>query len=339
MRRGRCENISQPTTGSSVPEPYAAFVRSGIQLQIDEFLSFCAVERNLSSHTVQAYRRDLARYAHFLAAHSVQGIAEVTEAQLAEFQIALSTGNDGGGRLTPSSIARTTAAVRGLHRFAVRERWVGADVTRGISVPTAARRLPKALTIEEIERLIAAADPATVIGQRSRALVELLYSSGTRISEALSLDLDDLSFDDRVVLVRGKGNKQRLVPIGAHAKAALDAYLVQARPVLATRGKGSPALFLNERGARLSRQSAWGDLEGLAEIAGLRDKVSPHALRHSFATHLLNGGADIRVVQELLGHASVTTTQIYTKVSVEALRDVYTRAHPRAVTGRAADER
>ena len=339
MRRGRCVNTSQRTTGSSAPEPYAATVRSGILLQIDEFLSFCAVERNLSTHTVQAYRRDLERYAAFLTARGVQGIADVTEAHLADFQIALSTGKDGGGRLTPSSIARTTAAVRGLHRFAVRERWVGSDATRGITVPTAARRLPKALTIDQIERLIAAADPATTIGLRTRALVELLYSSGTRISEALALDLDDMSFDDRVVLVRGKGNKQRLVPVGAHAKNALDAYLVQARPAFATRGKGSPALFLNERGARLSRQSAWGDLETLADVAGLRDLVSPHALRHSFATHLLNGGADIRVVQELLGHASVTTTQIYTKVSVEALRDVYTRAHPRAVTGRATDER
>lgn len=310
-------------------------MRSGILRQIDEYLSFCAVERNLSNHTVAAYRRDLERYANFLRQHGVTGLADVTDAMLAEFQIALSTGRDGGGKLTASSIARTTAAVRGLHRFGVRERWIGADVTRGVTTPTAARKLPKALTIEEVEQLIDAAEPTTAIGLRTRALVELLYSSGTRISEALALDIDDLSFDDRVVLVRGKGNKQRLVPVGAPARAALDAYLVQARPQFATRGKGTPALFLNERGARLSRQSAWGDLETLAETAKLSHKVSPHALRHSFATHLLNGGADIRVVQELLGHASVTTTQIYTKVSVEALREIYTRAHPRAVTGRA----
>ena len=314
-------------------------MRTGILQQIDEYLSYCAVERNLSSHTVQAYRRDLERYAQFLGTKRVSTIADITPEMLADFQIAIATGRDGAGKLTASSIARTTAAVRGFHRFAVRERWVGADITRGVTTPTAARKLPKALTIDEVERLIGAADATTPIGLRAKALVELLYSSGTRISEALALDVDDLSFDDQVVLVRGKGNKQRLVPIGGHARAAIDAYLVQARPVFATRGKGSPALFLNDRGARLSRQSAWGDLEALAVIAKLEHKVSPHALRHSFATHLLNGGADIRVVQELLGHASVTTTQIYTKVSVEALRDIYTRAHPRAVTGRAVAER
>ena len=314
-------------------------MRTGILQQIDEYLSYCAVERNLSSHTVQAYRRDLERYAQFLGTKRVSTVADITPEMLADFQIAIATGRDGAGKLTASSIARTTAAVRGFHRFAVRERWVGADITRGVTTPTAARKLPKALTIDEVERLIGAADATTPIGLRAKALVELLYSSGTRISEALALDVDDLSFDDQVVLVRGKGNKQRLVPIGGHARAAIDAYLVQARPVFATRGKGSPALFLNDRGARLSRQSAWGDLEALAVIAKLEHKVSPHALRHSFATHLLNGGADIRVVQELLGHASVTTTQIYTKVSVEALRDIYTRAHPRAVTGRAVAER
>lgn len=314
-------------------------MRTGLLQQIDEYLSYCAVERNLSAHTVQAYRRDLERYAQFLAKKRVAGVADISTDMLAEFQIAIATGKDGAGKLTASSIARTTAAVRGFHRFAVRERWVGADITKGLSTPTAARKLPKALTVDEVERLIGAADPATTIGLRARALVELLYSSGTRISEALALDVDDLSFDDQVVLVRGKGNKQRLVPIGGHARAAIDAYLVQARPAFAIRGKGSAALFLNERGARLSRQSAWGDIESLAKLAKLEHKVSPHALRHSFATHLLNGGADIRVVQELLGHASVTTTQIYTKVSVEALRDIYTRAHPRAVTGRANAER
>lgn len=311
----------------------------GLEQQIDEYLSYCAVERNLSAHTVVAYRRDLARYAQFLTRRGITSIAEVTHDQLGEFQISLSAGADGNGRLTASSIARTTAAVRGLHRFAVRERWIGADVTRGIATPTAARRLPKALTLDEVERLLGATDPTTPIGLRTRALVELLYSSGTRISEALALDIDDLSVDDRVVRVRGKGNKQRLVPIGAPARAAVEAYLVQARPLFASRGKGSPALFVNERGSRLSRQSAWGDLETLARTAKLEHKVSPHALRHSFATHLLNGGADIRVVQELLGHASVTTTQIYTKVSVETLRDVYLQAHPRAVTDRAGVER
>lgn len=307
--------------------------------QIDEFLSFCAVERNLSAHTVSAYRRDLGRYGGYLLAQGITDLAAVTEQHLGAFQIALATGKDGGGQLSATSVARATAAVRGLHRFAVRERWIGADVTRGLATPTATRRLPKALSIEEVEQLLGAVEPTTAIGLRTRALVELLYSSGTRISEALALDVDDLSFDDRVVVVRGKGNKQRLVPIGSPARAALDAYLVRVRPQFSERGKATPALFLNERGARLSRQSAWGDLEALARTAKLSHRVSPHSLRHSFATHLLNGGADIRVVQELLGHASVTTTQIYTKVSVEALREIYTRAHPRAVTAPVAAER
>ena len=300
--------------------------------QVQEFLSFCAVERNLSSHTIAAYRRDLARYAGFLANHGVQSLSDVTPSMISQFQIDLAARE----KLSASSVMRVLAAVRGLHRFAVRERWLTADATHGVVSPRAPRRLPKALTLDEIDQLFAATDGSTARGARTRALVELLYSSGTRISEALALDLDDLAFDDRVVLVRGKGNKQRMVPIGAPARAAIEAYLVQARPQFAIRGKGSAALFLNERGSRLSRQSAWGDLEVLAKAASLHDRVSPHALRHSFATHLLNGGADIRVVQELLGHASVTTTQIYTKVSVEALRDVYTQAHPRAVTGHAA---
>lgn len=333
MHRGRCANISTSTTGSSASEPYADVVN--VAQQVAEFLSYCAVERNLSAHTVDAYRRDLDRYAGFLAGNGIQTLTEVNPQVISAFQISLATEHN----LSASSSTRVLAAVRGLHRFGVRERWLSADVTNGLVTPRAARRLPKALTLEEVDRLFAVTDGTTAIGLRTRALVELLYSSGTRISEALALDIDDLSFDDRVLVVRGKGNKQRMVPIGTPARTAIEAYLVQARPQFAVQGKGSPALFLNERGVRLSRQSAWGDLEALAGLAHLGHRVSPHVLRHSFATHLLNGGADIRVVQELLGHASVTTTQIYTKVSVEALRDVYMQAHPRATTTRATAER
>ncbi|HTM84929.1 MAG TPA: tyrosine recombinase, partial [Mycobacterium sp.] len=205
---------------------------------------------------------------------------------------------------------------------------------RAVKPPTPGRRLPKSLTVDEVSALLAGAggDSASdgPLTLRSRALLELLYSTGSRISEAVGLDLDDIDVRDRSVLLRGKGGKQRLVPVGRPAVAALDVYLVRGRPELASHGRGTPAVFLNARGGRLSRQSAWQVLQDAAERAGITAKVSPHTLRHSFATHLLDGGADVRVVQELLGHASVTTTQIYTLVTVNALREVWAGAHPRA---------
>ncbi|BBX10923.1 hypothetical protein MNVM_00040 [Mycobacterium novum] len=208
------------------------------------------------------------------------------------------------------------------------------DVARGVKPPTPGRRLPKSLTIDEVSALLAGAGGESVsdgpLTLRNRALLEMLYSTGSRISEAVGLDLDDVDVSDRSVLLRGKGGKQRLVPVGRPAVAALDAYLVRGRPDLARRGRGTAAVFLNARGGRLSRQSAWQVLQDAAERAGITAKVSPHTLRHSFATHLLDGGADVRVVQELLGHASVSTTQIYTLVTVNALREVWAGAHPRA---------
>nr|MCH9728526.1 site-specific tyrosine recombinase XerD [Actinomycetes bacterium] len=229
---------------------------------------------------------------------------------------------------------RALIAVRGLHRFAAAEGIASLDVAREVKPPTPSRRLPKSLTVDEVLALIDAAGgdseadgPLTL---RNRALLELLYSTGARISEAVGLDLDDIDIHARSVLLRGKGGKQRLIPIGRPAVSALDAYLVRGRPDLASRGRGMPAIFLNARGGRLSRQSAWQVLQDSAERAGITATVSPHVLRHSFATHLLDGGADVRVVQELLGHASVTTTQIYTMVTVNALREVWSGAHPRA---------
>jgi len=227
--------------------------------------------------------------------------------------------------LAASSAARALVAVRGLHKFAVREGIVELDAAREVKPPTAPRRLPKALPVDDVLRLL-----ETPAGLRDRALLEVLYSTGARISEAVGLDLDDIDATERTVLLDGKGGKQRLVPIGRPALAALDAYLVRARPGLAAGGRGSPAVFLNVRGGRLSRQTAWQTLKVAAEHAGITATVSPHTLRHSFATHLLEGGADVRVVQELLGHASVTTTQIYTLVTVNTLREVYATAHPRA---------
>jgi integrase/recombinase XerD len=232
--------------------------------------------------------------------------------------------------LSASSAGRTVVAVRGLHRFALREGWTSVDVAREVRPPVPARRLPKAISVEQVEALLAAPDAGSPLGLRDRALLELLYGTGARISEAVGLDVDDLDREAGLVRLDGKGGKTRIVPVGSYAAAAVEAYLVRGRPALATAGRGCPALLLNARGGRLSRQSAWTVLRAAAARAGLSSGVSPHTLRHCFATHLLDGGADVRVVQELLGHASVTTTQVYTLVTVDRLREVYATAHPRA---------
>jgi integrase/recombinase XerD len=227
-------------------------------------------------------------------------------------------------------------AVRGFHRFAVREGLTPVDPSAAVHPPAPAKRLPKALPLFDIERILdAAGAPGTPLALRDRALLEVLYGTGARISEAVGLDRDDLDLEQGAVLLRGKGSKERVVPVGSYARAAVEAYLVRGRPVLTAELPASrravPALFLNARGGRLSRQSAWTVLARAAERAGVHAEVSPHTLRHSFATHLLDGGADVRVVQELLGHASVTTTQVYTLVTVDSLREVYATAHPRAL--------
>ena len=269
-------------------------------------------------------------YVASLSAAGVADLAEVTPEQVADFLRTQSVGSAGRAGLKASSVARIAASIRGLHRFGVRERWIRVDVAKEHRTPSPARRLPKALSVEEVSTLIESADTSTPLGLRARALAEMLYSTGARVSEALALDLDDVSADERVVLVRGKGDKQRLVPIGSMARASIDDYVTRGRPALVANGKGTPALFVNDRGQRMARQSAASDLADLQRRAHIASPVSPHVLRHSFATHLLSGGADIRVVQELLGHASVATTQIYTKVSVEQLREVYLQSHPRA---------
>lgn len=254
-------------------------------------------------------------------------LAAVGEAHVSAFLAVLREGSDDHPPLAASSAARALVAVRGLHKFAVREGLVALDAARAVKPPAAPRRLPKALPVDDVLRLLEAPGADAL---RDRALLEVLYSTGARISEAVGLDLDDIDSHERTVLLDGKGGKQRLVPIGRPALDALDAYLVRSRPGLAAGGRGTPAVFLNVRGGRLSRQSAWQTLKVAAERAGIAASVSPHTLRHSFATHLLEGGADVRVVQELLGHASVTTTQIYTLVTVNTLREVYATAHPRA---------
>lgn len=304
------------------------------------YLDHLTVERGLSANTLASYRRDLDRYLRTLAAAGVRELAEVTPAHIAGHIAALRAGDPQHVPLSSSSAARAASAVRGLHRFAVREGLVAHDVSREVRPPTAPRRLPKALDVTEVERLLEKAGPTGATGEkaplllRDRALLEFLYGTGARISEAVGAVVDDLDLAEGTVLLHGKGGRSRLVPIGGYARSALEAYLVRARPLLAAAGRGTPAVFLNSRGGPLSRQSAWAILRRAAQAAGLPvegpQAVSPHTLRHSYATHLLDGGADVRVVQELLGHASVTTTQVYTLVTVERLREVYAATHPRA---------
>ena len=289
---------------------------------------------------MSAYRRDLERYVAFLEGRGVREAGAVGEGDVSAFVAAIRTGEDDRPVLTATSAARTVVAVRGLHRFLASEGTTGGDPAREVRPPSTPKRLPKAISVGAVTRLLEAASVGdTPTALRDRAMLEVLYGSGARISEAVGLDLDDLADisssadDDGVSTVRlfGKGRKERLVPLGSYSVEALQAYLVRARPVLAAGGTGTPALFLNTRGGRLSRQSAWTVLGVAARRAGLDAHVSPHTLRHSFATHLLEGGADVRVVQELLGHASVTTTQIYTQVTADTLREVYAAAHPRAL--------
>lgn len=295
---------------------------------LSSYLAHLAVERGLAPNTLASYRRDLRRYVEHLTERGRRTFREVGQDDVLAFLAALREGDEDHPALVASSAARAVSAVRGLHRFALREGAAGHDPAHEVRPPRGLRRLPKAISVEEVERLIAACGPDGMpLTLRNRALLELLYGTGARISEAVGLAVDDLEAEQ--VRLRGKGGRDRVVPVGRYARRALDAYLVRARPVLAAHGKGTSALFLNARGGRLTRQGAWEVLQGAAERAGL-GRVSPHMLRHSFATHLLDGGADVRVVQELLGHASVTTTQVYTLVTVERLREVYATSHPRA---------
>jgi integrase/recombinase XerD len=298
---------------------------------ISEYLDHLAVERGTSANTLDSYGRDLRRYGVFLASAGIAGLTTVREEQVTGFLAALRDGTGEHRPLAPSSAARALVAARGLHRFAFREGLVPTDVAAGVHPPSPPKRLPKALGLDDVLRLLEVfptdGDPRCL---RDRALLEFLYSTGARISEAVGLDRDDVDAPARAVLLRGKGGKQRLVPVGRPALAALDTYLVRGRATFSARGRGTPAVFLNARGARLSRQSAWAVLQQAAARTEIAPAVSPHTLRHSFATHLLEGGADVRVVQELLGHSSVTTTQVYTLVTVDNLREVYATAHPRA---------
>ena len=292
----------------------------------DLYLRHVAIERGLSANTLQAYRRDLEAYLGVLAARGIHSADKVKTADVEAFAHELRTREQ---PLAASSVGRMLSSVRGFHRFLLVEGIVETDPATDTTPPKLGMRLPKALSIEQVTALLDATAGDDVVALRDRALLELLYATGARVSEAVDLNVDDVIEGD-VVRLFGKGGKQRIVPVGSYARSALDAYLVRARPVFSVRGTATPALFLGVRGQRVSRQNAWLIIRAAAERAHLGVEVSPHTLRHSFATHLLAGGADVRVVQELLGHSSVATTQLYTMVTADTLRDMYTTAHPRA---------
>ena len=298
-----------------------------LALAVDRFLRHVSIERGLSANTLAAYRRDLASYADVLSARGVADPAAISTADVDAFAHDLRSREP--QPLTASSVARMLSTVRGFHRFLLEEGIVEVDVATDVRPPKLSMRLPKAISIEQMASVLAATDGDDITSLRDKALLELLYATGARVSEAVALNVDDVIEGD-VVRLFGKGSKQRIVPVGSFARAAIDAYLVRARPELSLRGKATPALFLGIRGQRVSRQNAWLIIRAAAEKAHLGIEISPHTFRHSFATHLLAGGADVRVVQELLGHSSVATTQIYTMVTADTLRDMYTTAHPRA---------
>lgn len=304
-----------------------------ITVEAERYLDHLTVERGLSEHTLMAYRRDLRRYLEFLAKRDITEPGQVEEATIRSFVASLSAATYGEGDderpYRASSVARTLSSVRSFHRFMVRDGVADRDPAGGVSQPKLPRSLPRPLTVDEVTRLIEAPDPATPVGIRDRAILELLYGAGLRISELVGLDVDDVDLDPGSVRVLGKGGKEREVPLGRYGREAVEAYVTRTRPEFAS-AKSRGALFLNQRGGRLTRQSCARLLAAHVATADIDRRVSLHTLRHSFATHLLEGGADVRVVQELLGHASVATTQIYTLVTREHLREVYYASHPRA---------
>jgi integrase/recombinase XerD len=305
-------------------------VSDALVRQVEGFLDHLTVERGLSVNTIQAYRRDLTRYASFLATRGVRDGSAVRDGDVAAFVAERSSQSLGNGRrYRASSVVRALSSVRSFHRFLLREGATAGDPTVPVIRPKLPRALPRPLVLEDVERILAAPNSATPDGLRDRAVLETLYGAGLRVSELVGLDVDDVDLEEGSVRVLGKGSKEREVPLGRYARDAVGAYLTQVRPGLAT-ARSRSALFLNLRGGRLTRQSVGKILARQTRLAGVRGDVSPHVLRHSFATHLLEGGADVRVVQELLGHASVATTQVYTLITREHLRDVYYSTHPRA---------
>ena len=315
--------MAHPTNGHDV----------SIDPLVEDFLSYIKFEKGLSGNTVDAYRRDLVKWSHFCTLRK-RGLTKVVSDDVTDYLEVLRTGRPPAARaLAPASVARMLVTVRNLYRYLVRDGEMTSDPTATVAVPQRPRSLPKAISLEDVARLLALPAP-DLLGRRDGAMLEILYGAGLRISELIALDVDDVDLDQGSILVRsGKGSKARRVPVGRAARAAVGDYLTSSRRPLVAKGKASSsrgALFLNARGGRLSRQGSWKILRRYAQMAGLEGRVSPHTLRHSCATHMLDAGADIRVVQELLGHASLTTTQGYTLVTDSRLREVYLASHPRA---------
>lgn len=293
-------------------------------LALEEYLTALIAERGLAANTIEAYRRDLTQYQDFLAQHDVTTIETVSPALVTGY---VETLRDIGA--ADATISRKVAAVRGMHRFLTAEEYVAADPTVLLESPQRARGLPKALAIEEVTALLGAPDVGRPLGVRDKALLEFLYATGARVSEAILLDQIDLDLDDATALVTGKGSKQRLVPLGSFAVTALRSYYPVRRDLIGKR-QDPGAVFLSVRGKRLTRQAVWQVIKKNADSAGLNPgHVSPHVLRHSVATHMVEGGADLRTIQELLGHANISTTQVYTRVSPQHLYEVYVASHPR----------
>ena len=300
--------------------------KRALERAAEQYLAYLSTERALSENTLDAYCHDLHLYCEYLVKQNVCSVQDITAHIVEGFTLYLADSY----AYTASSRARMVTAIRGWHRFLWEEGITQEDPAKDVHPPKIAQRLPKAITVEQMASLIEAAsmgDPP--ISLRDRALLEILYGTGARISEAVNLTPEDVDLEHEAVRLFGKGRKERIVPLGSYAHEALDAYMVRGRPALACKGTGSPAIFLNKRGRPLSRQSAWEIIQTASRRAGLHN-ISPHTFRHSFATHLLQGGADIRIVQELLGHSSVNTTQIYTKVTPELVKQMYASSHPRA---------
>lgn len=297
---------------------------TSLEPALELFLANARVGRGLAGNSVEAYARDLRRYAEHVAGRGISSWAAAERGEILSHLARLS-----GGGLSPRSQARALSAIRSFHAFLQREKLAPENPADEIDGPDPGRRLPRLLTREEIERLLAAPDPRTAAGRRDRAMLELLYATGLRVSELVALELNDLDLETRVLVARGKGSRERIVPVGGPAAEAVRAYLGTARdPLLG--GRRSKDLFVTSRGGRMTRQGFAKLLGRHCRAAGIRRRVSPHQLRHSFATHLLEGGADLRAVQAMLGHADVSTTQIYTHVDRSHVRRLYERAHPRA---------
>jgi integrase/recombinase XerD len=303
---------------------------------LTEYFEWLAVERGLAPNSLAAYRRDLRRYTAYLVSIDVDHPGDIGEATVHGFVEYLKSlcADDGEALLAPASIARSLVAVRSFHRFCAREGHLATDPSEEVGAPRVPQGIPKALDEGEVSALLDAGESDGPRAQRDHSLLEVLYATGIRISEAVGLDLDDLDLENGLLRVLGKGDKERVVPIGRTARAVLEQYLrdgrLQLRAARSRRAADTDAVFLNARGARVSRQACWTIVQRAGARAGIDAELSPHVLRHSCATHMLDHGADLRVVQELLGHASISTTQVYTKVSPDRLRAVYEASHPRA---------